>query len=91
MFGRSGADTFVVGDADNVFYTGNGNADFAFIQDFQLEQDLIRINVDAPEGYGFADDVNGNGLIFFNDDLIAAFRGVDIESILSSSAFEIVS
>ena len=91
LSGGSGDDTFVLGDADAVFYSEFGGADFASIIDFEIGADIIRLNADNLDGYSFGDDANGNGLIFFNDDLIAAFSGVDIGSILAAPVFEFVS
>ena len=91
MFSGSGEDTYVLGDAENVFYSGNAEGDFARIEDFEVGVDLIRLNGDNPEGYGFSNDVSGNGLISFNDDLIAAFIGVDIGAVLGAPSFEFVS
>lgn len=49
---RSSVDTVMIRDTDNVFYTSNGNANLAPIQNFQLGQELIQINGVEPGGYG---------------------------------------
>ena len=80
----------MLGDAENVFYSGNAEGDFAQIEDFEIGMDLIRLNGDNQAGYGFGNDTSGNGLILFNDDLIAAFIGVDIATVLGTPSIEFI-
>lgn len=47
LAGGSGADRFVLGDAKKVYYTGQGNDDYALITDFNSIQDLIQLK-DVP-------------------------------------------
>ena len=91
LVGGNDEDTFVLGDESSVFYSGNADGDIAVIQDFQVNVDVIRLNADDPGGYGFGNDADNNGLLFFNDDIIATFVGVDIGSILNAPSFEFVS
>jgi len=39
-----GQDTFVLGDADNVFYAAAGIGDYALIRDFQDGLDKLQVN-----------------------------------------------
>ena len=52
FIGGTGADTFVLGDADNVFYASSGDEDFGLIDDFNLsENDTIQLN--GSSSYAF--------------------------------------
>lgn len=87
LIGGSGVDVFVLGNTDSVFYTNAGDGDFALIADFAVGQDLIQLNLSDPGGYGFGNDVDGDGFITFNDDVIVIFLGVSFDSVLGAPSF----
>lgn len=75
---RRDRETFILGDQKNAFYVGEGNNDFAQIQNFKPELDRIQLHGSAEQytigrlrGVG----VSGTGL-FFEGDLIAALEGI---------------
>lgn len=92
LIGGAGADTFVLGTtypgrigvSAVRFYVGDGNADFASIQNFQIEQDKIRLP-GSSDNYRFEVE-NGNLNIFLTQrgafdplpvpDLVAIVSGV---------------
>lgn len=73
LIGGEGADRFILGIGDKVFYNGDGEAGFAWIQDFNVDADILQLpaaqqgsfRIDSPPA-GFS----GNG-IYLGDDLIA--------------------
>ena len=69
--GGGGADTIVLGDGTNVFYSSSSNSDFADIRGFKTGTDEIELT-GAISDYSFID---GNTAIILNDglDLIATF------------------
>ncbi|MBN3951327.1 MAG: pre-peptidase C-terminal domain-containing protein [Nostoc sp.] len=81
--GGAGADTFVLGDAENVFYDDNnttnpGFGDFATISDFDSSQDRIQLK-GAPQDYRLQ-AVGGNTRIFSKqpgqtDEIIGIVQG----------------
>lgn len=83
LTGGSGADTFVLGDAVNVFYDDNnsttpGFGDYALITDFQSSQDRIQLK-GTPQDYRLQ-AVGGNTRIFSEqsgavDELIGIVQG----------------
>lgn len=83
LTGGTGADTFVLGDAVNVFYDDNnsttpGFGDFATITDFQSNQDQIQLK-GTPQDYRLQ-AVGGNTRIFYEqpgqvDELIGIVQG----------------
>ncbi len=44
LLGGVDSDLFVLGDAQNAYYVGNGSNDKAFLTDFQTGEDLIQLN-----------------------------------------------
>ncbi|MEO0768064.1 MAG: hypothetical protein AAFY72_01310 [Cyanobacteria bacterium J06649_4] len=76
---RTGSsETFVLGNGATAFYVGEGNNDFARIENFNPELDRIRLHGLAEQyqirrlrGVGFS----GAGL-FFEDDLIAGLKDI---------------
>jgi Ca2+-binding RTX toxin-like protein len=85
LTGGTGADTFVLGSAQESYYTVDGANDCAIITDFsRLEGDMLRLHGD-PSLYRFgsnANDTSGSGSDLFAQtsdgtyDLIAAFQGI---------------
>ena len=84
LTGGSGRDTFVLGDRQNVFYSGQNAFDYALITDFKAGQDTIEIkgNIadyvlaptsgDLPEGTGLYLDLDSSGdFTSGTDELIA--------------------
>ena len=83
LTGGAGADTFVLGDASNIFYddnnpTNTGFADFATITDFDSSQDKIQLK-GTPQDYRL--QVSGNNTRIFSrqsgqvDELIGIVQG----------------
>ncbi|AFY68532.1 conserved repeat domain protein [Thalassoporum mexicanum PCC 7367] len=71
--GGAGADVFVLGSEVGAYYVGNGDADFAYVSDFQSGVDTIVLNGMLAD-YTFmqttANNISGQG-IFRDDDLVA--------------------
>lgn len=79
LIGGSGADTFVLGDANQMGYVGDGDGGFAFILDFNfLEQDKIQVK-GSFEDYrlenafkpGIGSDTLEDTLVFRGNELVA--------------------
>ena len=75
--------TFILGNESTAFYVGEGNNDFARIQDFILDLDRIQLHGSAEQyeirrlqGVGFS----GTG-IFFEGDLIAGLEGINASTL----------
>jgi Ca2+-binding RTX toxin-like protein/archaellum component FlaF (FlaF/FlaG flagellin family)/gas vesicle protein len=49
LTGGEGADTFILGDATQTYYTGTGDSDFALIADFDLNTDVIQLQGAATD------------------------------------------
>jgi Subtilase family/RTX calcium-binding nonapeptide repeat (4 copies)/Calx-beta domain len=75
MIGGAGDDTFILGAPGFDFYVGNGNADFARIDDFVII-DTIQLNTAPSSVSNIAAPVPGVG-IFVAGDLVAVVRGTD--------------
>ena len=84
LSGGGGADRFILGDANNVYYSKNGSSDYAFITDFNRYEDVIhlkQISLDASNstqawGYRLV-TVGSNTEIRLNSgDTIAVLQGV---------------
>ncbi|MGF1480759.1 MAG: peroxidase family protein [Cyanophyceae cyanobacterium] len=84
LIGNSGNDTFVLGDADSVFYAGQGIFDYALLSDFRANRDTIQLHglkenyvlgaaeAGLPKGTGLYLDVDGSqSLTLGTDELIA--------------------
>ena len=87
---RRRRETFVLGNRETAFYVGEGNNDFAQIQNFKIELDRIQLH-GSLEQYEIR-DFNDNGLrgtgIFFEEDLIAVLEDVRSRDLtLNSSTF----
>ena len=62
----TGADTFVLGDADNVFYASSGDEDFGLIDDFNLsENDIIQLN--GSSNYAFRVDNGSTSILLIGN------------------------
>jgi hypothetical protein len=90
--GEAGADLFVLGGADRAYYLGNGNKDYALIEDFKKDQgDKIQLHGNAG-GYRLANDVKGlpkgTGIISTaTDDLVGIVKDVKGLSLSDSTVF----
>ncbi len=69
--GGRGRDTIVLGDGSNVFYSSDGNSDFADIQEFQTGRDTIELT--GSSGDYFFNSNNTQIFLSANNDLIAEF------------------
>ncbi|MBE9228101.1 hypothetical protein IQ264_22015 [Phormidium sp. LEGE 05292] len=93
LYGGNGPDTFVLGDVENVYYTGNGLKDYALIKDLRTE-DTIQLKGN-PESYELSELYSLGGKsgtsIFFTgtgtSELIGFVEGVTGLS-LASNLFE---
>ena len=72
LSGGAGADTFILGDANKVYYIDSGNLDFVRIQDFELGVDKVQLP-GHPSDY----HMDGNKLCLANGELIAVFDHLD--------------
>lgn len=98
--GGYGADRFVLGDRNRVYYDDrdnntSGTGDYAYVSDFvRLEGDVIQLQGDASQ-YVLG-SVNSNTGIFLKsttggrNELIAVVDGLSLSTQLTSSAFEYV-
>jgi Ca2+-binding RTX toxin-like protein len=81
LIGGAGADTFVLGNVNNVYYLGTGHAT---IMDFNLaQQDKIQIKGNLTDGYSLqVGDWNNNSVqdtgIFHNGNLIGVVRDANL-------------
>lgn len=87
---RRNRETFVLGNQETAFYMGEGNNDFARIQNLKIELDRIQLH-GSLEQYEIR-DFNANGLrgagIFFEEDLIAVLEDIRSNDLsLDSSTF----
>jgi Ca2+-binding RTX toxin-like protein len=90
--GNEDADLFALGDSTKgVFYLGKGNADYALIDDFKLDQgDKIQL---GSANYSLKTDISGlpKGTgIFAGDDLIGIVKDVKGLSLSNTSVFTFV-
>lgn len=87
LTGNTGADTFILGDAINLYYDNFGNSDYALITDFNpAEGDIIQLNKcgnngtyflsQSPEGLPSGTAIFGSSNSWpFGNDLIAIVQG----------------
>jgi hypothetical protein len=91
--GGSQADVFVLGDAQQAFYLGQGNLDYALIDGFKLEElDKIQLKGSASN-YSLGIDVSGlpKGTgIFLENDLIGVVKDINGLSLTNSNVFTYV-
>ena len=92
LTGGEGKDLFILGDTVHVYYSTQGNADFATITDFDAGMDTVQLLGSAS----YTQQTQGNDVhLYLNnsdptpDDLIAVFTGTTSLD-LSSSAFSYV-
>lgn len=88
LIGGIGQDRFVLGSATNVYYMGNGEADFAVIRDFTFSAsggDVIQIK-GRPSDYTLA-YADAATTIAYNNDLIAKVMGIDLTVLPSNQVF----
>ena len=76
LAGGSGSDSFILGNAASVFYTGEG---FAFITDFSRVDDRILLSGDISQYNVLTDDFNigttaVDTALYYQDDPIAVFQ-----------------
>ncbi len=91
--GEKGADTFVLGDANNVFYLGGGNSDYGLVDDFKAKEgDRIRLRGSASD-YVLGQDVKGvkdGTAIFYQNDLVGVIKDEEDLSLFDTNTFEFV-
>ncbi len=80
LAGGTGADRFVLGTREGVFYRGEGNRDYALILDFNSSEDVIQLS-GSKSNYSLGSAPSGlpSGTALFNNqggsDLIAIIQG----------------
>jgi RHS repeat-associated protein len=95
LMGNKGADTFVLGDKDNLFYVGLGQQDYALITDLWAE-DTIQLHGNANDYVLGAAPVNltkGTGIFLASDpnELIGIIQGLEPQELsLSQSSFQYI-
>ena len=93
---RPGADTFVLGDTETVFYDAAGEADTAVITDFQVGLDKIQLNAASIATISFAEGINPSNssqidtFILSDGDRIGIVLGVTIAELDNSANFTLV-
>jgi hypothetical protein len=90
FMGNKGADTFVLGDQNSIYYVGVGLQDYALITDFWAE-DTIQLHGDASDyvlGSAPVGLANGTGIFLAKDpnDLLGIIQGVAIANLDLSNA-----
>lgn len=73
LLGAAGADTFILGDASNVYYAAQGDADVAFMPDFEAGVDKVVLHGSASD---YVLSPNGQGEVWLsltNGESIAGF------------------
>ena len=98
LIGGTGSDKFILGNADNIYYddgdaSTNGNFDYAFIGDFNPDEDTVQLQ-GSPNNYrlevsGFYTNLFVDKAGTEPDELIARFQSVNGLD-LNSDAFEYV-
>jgi len=98
LIGGTGADRFVLGDANSVFYTKNGNSDYAVIADFNRgEGDVIALkklafnNSSGDRAYGYrlvTVGVNTEIRVDNTNELVATLQNRTGVSLLQGFSFE---
>ncbi len=91
--GGNEADLFVLGGANQAYYVGQGNLDFALIDDFKLDQgDMIQLYSSAS--YSLGENISGlekgTAIFFEGNDLIAIVKDVKDLSLTDTSVFSFV-
>lgn len=91
LVGGIGADLFELGDATNPFYTGDNNAGFARIIDFDLsENDVVQLHGDSSF-YTLTTFSGGTNLYYENgnenSDLVGIFNNVSLNTFASGFNF----
>ena len=90
--GNAGEDTFVLGDSNRSFYndgdnTNVGKSDYAIIEDFNQDEDLIRLSFNEENDYYLGAAGGGTGIyidddgvsgLSRNDELIGLIRGISL-------------
>jgi RTX calcium-binding nonapeptide repeat (4 copies)/Beta-propeller repeat len=93
LAGGSGSDLFVLGDDTQAYYMGNGNSNYALIDDFKLsESDKIQLNGSAGN-YSLRTDVSGlpKGTgIFRDNELIGVVKDVKGLALTNTNVFSFV-
>jgi hypothetical protein len=87
--GGEGRDTFVLGDANNVYYTGQGLQDYAIIKDFNKNQDTIQLHgnrrsYELSETYSLGGKSGTSIFLKDNHELIGFVEGVTNLSLASN-------
>jgi Ca2+-binding RTX toxin-like protein len=93
LYGGNGPDTFVLGDAQNVYYTGNGLTDYALIKDFSTEDTIQlkgNISYELSENYSLGGTSGTSIFLAGNSELIGFVEGVTGLN-LASNDFSFVS
>jgi RTX calcium-binding nonapeptide repeat (4 copies) len=95
--GYQGADTFVLGNTKNIFYTGTGVDDYALIQDFNAQQgDIIQLKGSSDDYVlnGISNQqVTGTGIFLASNstELVGVINGIEPQDLLlSQSSFQYV-
>jgi Ca2+-binding RTX toxin-like protein len=92
--GKTGADIFVLGDAEGAYYKGQGKADYAKIIDFNLGEDLIQLHGSA-DNYKLVGADSSTKILYGEADsepneLIGIVKGVSSGIELSEAGFRFV-
>ncbi|MEH2119192.1 S8 family serine peptidase [Nostoc sp.] len=97
LLGGLGSDRFILGDANNTYYTRSGSCDLAAIADFRIGEDTIQLRrlsnsvTNSSQAYGYRLNTVGKNteIRLDNNELIAILNGVTGLD-LTSSAFQLV-
>ncbi|MEM6452889.1 MAG: LamG-like jellyroll fold domain-containing protein, partial [Cyanobacteria bacterium P01_D01_bin.105] len=72
LAGGDGADRFILGNANDAYYTANGNFDYALIKDFNAAEDTIQLNGSASN---YIQQQQGNDTYLYNQaELVAVLE-----------------
>ncbi len=91
--GEKNADTFVLGNASGVFYQGDGNSDYALIEDFKAgDGDRIQLKGSAND-YTLGQKVSGlpdGAAIFFQGDVVGVVKDAKALDLFDTDVFDYV-
>ena len=76
--GGLGADTFVLGNANQAYYLGGGDKDYALIRDFNAAEDIIQLHGSASD---YTQQQQGNDTYLTyqgsTSELVAVFKNIN--------------
>ncbi|MGA1132578.1 MAG: Ig-like domain-containing protein [Prochlorotrichaceae cyanobacterium] len=89
LTGSGGTDIFILGDANQAYYTAAGTGDYAIISDFNPLQETVQLK-GIPSDYAFIQN-GSNAELYLGSELIAIFQNQTVAALdLNSNIFTYV-